>query len=218
MRSLRLRPQWSHPPSAHLSLQLELPSLASKPNTYLRFERHVIPDGSGEIKRTKQWREIHTLKIYVNCKLILICFYAQFSPPLNLVLFSLQRTSVPPRPKISSLDQKYLVLSSFVRFLHLEMHPLAGCIISWAIHPLQNIRTKRLPAISAAWSPNLCLHLDSLRVLDATTVQWCTGTTPRGAKGEAFFLLRASGIGCLVFGTFVSWLLSQQATLHSLHP
>ena len=211
MRSLRLRPQWSHPPSAHLSPQLELPSLASKPNTYLRFERHVIPDGSGEIKRTKQWREIHTLKIYVNCKLILICFYAQFSP-LSTLFCSVYNELLCLR------DQKYLVLSSFVRFLHLEMHPLAGCITSWAIHYLQNTRTKRLPAFPAAWSPNLCLHLDSLRVLDATTVQWCTGTTPRGAKGEAFFLLRASGIGCLVFGTFVSWLLSQQATLHSLHP
>ena len=160
-------------------------------------------------------REIRKLKIYVKWKLILICFYAQFSPLSTLfwTLFCLVYNEL-----LCLRDQKYLVLSSFVRFLHLEMHPLAGCIISWAIHPLQNIRTKRLPAISAAWSPNLCLHLDSLRVLDATTVQWCTGTTPRGAKGEAFFLLRASGIGCLVFGTFVSWLLSQQATLHSLHP
>ena len=212
MRSLRLRPQWSHPPSAHLSLQLELPSLASKPNTYLRFERHVIPDGSGEIKRTKQWREIHTLKIYVNCKLILICFYAQFSPPLNLVLFSLQRTSVPPRPKVSSLDQKYLVLSSFVRFLHLEMHPLAGCIISWAIHPLQNIRTKRLPAISAAWSPNLCLHLDCLRVLDANYHTVTHGGDPAGCKG--CIIIFSTGIPEYVIQCKV---LSQWITIYTLH-
>ena len=80
VRSPRLRPRWSHPPSSHLTLKLELPSLASKPSCFFWFERHVIPDGSGEIKRTKQWREIRKLKIYVNCKLILICFYAQFSP------------------------------------------------------------------------------------------------------------------------------------------
>ena len=54
MRSPRLRPRWSHSPSSHLTLELELPSLASKPSCFFWFERHVIPDGSGEIKRTKQ--------------------------------------------------------------------------------------------------------------------------------------------------------------------
>ena len=42
VRSPRLRPRWSHPPSSHLTLELELPSLASKPSCFFWFERHVI--------------------------------------------------------------------------------------------------------------------------------------------------------------------------------
>ena len=102
VRSPRLRPRWSHPPSFSPYARTRITKFGFKAYMIFWFERHVIPDGSGEIKRTKQWREIHTLKIHVNCKLIFICFYAQFSPLSTLFwtcFVSLQRTSVPPRPK-----------------------------------------------------------------------------------------------------------------------
>ena len=49
MRPPRLRPRRSHLPSSRLKLELELPSLASKPSCFFWFERHVIHDGSGGI-------------------------------------------------------------------------------------------------------------------------------------------------------------------------
>ena len=42
MRPPRLRPRRSHLPSSRLKLELELPSLASKPSCFFWFERHVI--------------------------------------------------------------------------------------------------------------------------------------------------------------------------------
>ena len=102
MRSLRLRPQWPHPPSAHLPLELELPSLASKPTRILGLRDTWYLTAAARSNEQKQWREIHTLKIYVNCKLILICFYAQFSP-LSTLFCSVYNELLCLR------DQKYLV-------------------------------------------------------------------------------------------------------------
>ena len=155
-------------------------------------------------------REIRKLKIYVKWKLILICFYAQFSPLSTLfwTLFCLVYNEL-----LCLRDQKYLVLSSFVRFLPLEMHPLAWCITSWAIHNLQNTRTKRLPATPAAWSPNLCLHLDCLRVLDANYHTVTHGGDPAGCKG--CIIIFSTGIPEYVIQCKV---LSQWITIYTLHP
>ena len=78
MRPPRLRPRRSHLPSSRLKLELELPSLASKPSCFFWFERHVIHDGSGGIKQINKKRKIYQIDLLT---LFRIVYNELFLPP-----------------------------------------------------------------------------------------------------------------------------------------
>ena len=133
MRPPRLRPRRSHLPSSRLKLELELPSLASKPSCFFWFERHVIHDRSGGIQQINKEREIYEIDLNLFLRIISL---------LTLFCFVYNELFLPPRPK-------YLVLSSFVQFLPLEMHPPVHVGASrpeqFTICKIQELNDYRLP-------------------------------------------------------------------------